>query len=86
VDLSIGPDHIATRRTDHGVELVRVQSGDYGLLECFARHATLGEALSTLQRIEPAFDLGDALRRLLEMGMFAEHQPDSPLSNKGILP
>jgi len=56
------------------------------LLECFARNATLGEALSTLQRIEPEFDLGDALRRLLELGMITEHQPDNPFSNKGTLP
>jgi len=86
VDLSIGPDHIITRRTDHGVELVRVQPGDFRLLECFARNATLGEALSTLQRIEPEFDLGDALRRLLELGMITEHQPDNSFSNKGALP
>jgi len=86
VDLSIGPDHIVTRRTDHGVELVRVQPGEFRLLECFARNATLGEALSTLQRIEPAFDLGYALRRLLELGMITDHQPDNPFSNKGILP
>ena len=86
VDLSIGPDHIITRRTDHGVELVRVRPGDFRLLECFARNATLGEALSTLQRIEPEFDLGDALRRLLELGMITEHQPDNSFSNKGALP
>jgi hypothetical protein len=86
VDLSIGPDHIVTRRAGHRVELVRVQPGGYRLLECFARNATLGEALCALQRIEPAFDLGDALRRFITLGMITEHQPDNPLSNKGILP
>jgi hypothetical protein len=77
VDLSMGPDHIVTRRTGRGVELVRVQHGDYRLLECFARNETLGEALSTLQRIAPAFDLGAALRRLIALGM---------ITNQGALP
>ena len=72
VDLSMGPDHVVTRRTGRGVELVRVEHGDYRLLECFARHATLGEALSTLQRIAPAFDLGDALRRLIALGLITD--------------
>jgi hypothetical protein len=86
VDLSIGPDHIVTTRAAHGVEWVRVRSGDFRLLECFARGATLGEALSTLQLIEPAFDLGDALRRLIALEMIAQPQPDNLFSNKGILP
>jgi len=86
VDLSTGPDHIVTRRTDRYVELIRMQYGDYRLLECFACNETLGEALVTMQRVEPAFDLGDALRRLIALGMICEFQTFPPFANKGILP
>ncbi|MBS0422028.1 MAG: putative DNA-binding domain-containing protein [Proteobacteria bacterium] len=86
VDLATGPDYLVTRRTARGVELIRVPYGDYRLLECFAHNETLGEALSTLQRVEPAFDLGNALRRLIASGMISELQTAPPFANKGILP
>jgi hypothetical protein len=86
VDLSTGPDHVVTRRTDRTVELVRMPHGDFRLLECFARNATLGEAVSMPQQIDPAFDLGDALRRLIALGMITELQTAPPFANKGILP
>ena len=69
VDLSTGPDHIVTRRMGPEIELVRIPPGDFRLLQCFAHNATLGEALTTLQRAEPAFDLGAALRRLIALGI-----------------
>jgi hypothetical protein len=86
VDLSTGPDHIVTRRTGLRVELVRLSPDDFRLLECFAHDATLGEALTTLQRDEPAFDLGAALRRLIALELLTGLQTVNPLINKGILP
>jgi Putative DNA-binding domain len=86
VDLSTGPDHIATRRVGHGVELVRVPRAEYILLECFARGATLSEALTALQRVAPGADLGGALRQLLALGMITSLQTDDLFANKGILP
>jgi len=76
VDLSTGPDHIVTRRAGLRVELVRISPGEFRLLQCFARNATLGEALTMLQRDDPAFDLGAALRGLIRLEIL----------NKGILP
>jgi len=86
VDLSSGPDHVVTRRTGAGVELVRLPPRDFRLLECFAHNSTLGEALTMLQRDEPAFDLGAALRRLIALEIFTGLQTDNPFINKGILP
>jgi hypothetical protein len=86
VDLSAGPDHIATWRAGYRVELVRMQRGEYRLLECFAQGATLAEALATLQRTEPGFDLGCALRCLITLGMITSPQTDIIFATKGTLP
>jgi hypothetical protein len=86
VDLSTGPDHIATRRVGHGVELVRLPCAEYRLLECFLRGATLAEALTALQSVEPELDLGCSLRQLIALGMITRFQTDNLFCNKGILP
>ncbi len=86
VDLSTGPDHVVTRRAGHGVELVRLPPVEFLLLECFSAGATLAEALTTLQRVAPDFDLGCSLRQLIALGMITCFQTDNLFSNKGILP
>jgi hypothetical protein len=86
VDLSTGPHHVITRRLGDGVELRRVTSAEYELLECFSAGNTLIEALAAVERVEPGFDLGAALRRVIALGLIAQFQTDNTFSNKGILP
>jgi hypothetical protein len=66
--------------------LVRISRGDGALLESFSGGATLAEALTALQRVEPDFDLGCSLRRLIALGMITDFQTGNIFSNKGILP
>jgi hypothetical protein len=72
VDLSTGPHHVITRRLGDGVELRRLSSAEYALLECFSAGKALIEALAAVEQVEPGFDLGAALRRGIALGLFVE--------------
>jgi hypothetical protein len=86
VDLASGPDHVATRRVKHSVELVRLPAADYTLLESLSARATLHEAVNRLQEVDSQLDLGRSLRGLIELGMISGLHTDTVLINKGILP
>jgi hypothetical protein len=86
VDLSAGPDHVITRRLGDGVELRRVGSADYALLECFCARSTLAQAFAAVEQVEPGFDLGRGLRQLIALGLIVHFQTEPIFANKGILP
>ncbi len=86
IDLSAGPHHVVTRRLGDGVELRRLTSAEYVLLECFSAGKALLEALAAVEQVEPGFDLGAALRRAIALGLIANFETDDIFATKGILP
>ncbi len=77
VDLSSGADFILVRRAAEGVEMRRIAAAEFAMLDAFSQGAKLADALESAYAVDPNFDLGEALRRLIALGVLAETQPTS---------
>jgi hypothetical protein len=79
VDLSVGADFVLIRRAAEGVEMRRIPATDFAILDAFSQGAKLADALECAYAIDPDFDLGEALRRFIGLGVLtgtqATHSP-----------
>ncbi len=71
IDLSSGADFVLIRRAAEGAEMRRVAAADFALLQAFSRQALLSDALEQARVLDPDFDLGEALRRFISLGVLA---------------
>lgn len=71
VDLDSGGDHVLVRRRGDELEFVRLSAADFTFARMLARRTPLGLATDASLAIDPAFDLGRALRALVLAGAFA---------------
>jgi hypothetical protein len=71
IDLDAGGDHVLVRRCGDDLEFVRLSPADFTFARMLARRTPLGLATDASLAIEPAFDLGRALRSLMLAGAFA---------------
>jgi hypothetical protein len=71
VDLSSGADFVLLRRAAEGVEMRRITAADFAILDAFFKGAVLADVLETAYSIDPDFNLGDALRRFIGLGVLA---------------
>lgn len=71
VDLSRGADYVLLRRDGHGVEMRSITAADFALLQAFSRQAPLADALEQARSLDVEFDLGEALRRFISLGVLA---------------
>jgi hypothetical protein len=67
IDLDAGGDNVLVLRTPECVEFHRLPAADFALFEALAHGDNLGVALDRAQAVENDFDLGAALRHLLEL-------------------
>jgi hypothetical protein len=77
VDLSSGADFILVRRAAEGVQMRRIAAAEFAMLDAFSRGAKLADALESAYAVDPNFDLGEALRRLIALGVLTGTQPTS---------
>jgi hypothetical protein len=71
VDLSSGADFVLLRRAAEGVEMRRITAADFAILDAFSKGAVLADGLETAYSIDPDFNLGDALRHFIGLGVLA---------------
>ena len=74
VDLSSGADFVLLRRVAMGVEMRRIAAADFAILNEFAQGAVLANALGSAHDLDADFDLGEALRRFIGLGVFTGAQ------------
>jgi hypothetical protein len=67
IDLASGADNVLVLRTPECVEFHRLAEPQFALFESLSRGDTLGTALEHAQALQSDFDLGAALRYLLEL-------------------
>jgi hypothetical protein len=67
IDLDSGGDNVLVLRTPECVELHRLPPASFTLFEALSRGENLGAALDRAQAAESDFDLGAALRHLVEL-------------------
>jgi hypothetical protein len=78
IDLDAGGDNVLVLRTPECVELHRLPPGRFVLFEALSRGESLGTAFERAQALESEFDLGAALRHLVELrALTALHLPAS---------
>jgi hypothetical protein len=77
VDLSSGADFILVRRAAEVVEMRRIAAAEFAMLDAFSQGAKLADALESAYAVDPNFNLGEALRRLIALGVLAGTQPTS---------
>jgi hypothetical protein len=77
IDLSSGADFILVRRAAEGVEMRRIAAAEFAMLDAFSQGANLADALESAYAVDPDFDLAEALRRLIALGVLAGTQPTS---------
>lgn len=70
IDLGSGGDSVLILRAARHVEFHRLPAGQFALLERLAQGASLGDALEAALAADPAFDLTEALRRFISLGVF----------------
>jgi hypothetical protein len=83
VDLSSGADFILIRRAADGVEIRSIAATDFAVLDAFSRGAFLADALETALGIDPDFDLGEALRCFIGLGVLTATHAACPISTEG---
>lgn len=77
IDLDAGGDNVLVLRTPECVEFHRLPAARFALFEALARGENLGLALDLAQALEEDFDLGAALRHLVELRILtALHLPE----------
>jgi hypothetical protein len=67
IDLDSGGDNVLVLRTPECVEFHSLPAARFALFEALARGVPLGAALDCAQAVEGDFDLGAALRHLMEL-------------------
>jgi len=77
IDLARGPEFALAHRLPGGARITRLSAGEFALLSTLARAEPLEVALDASLAREPDFDLGVALHRSFELGVFA-HVSASP--------
>jgi hypothetical protein len=77
IDLAGGPEFALAHRMTDGARITRLSAGEFALLSTLARAEPLEAALDASLACQPDFDLGVALRRSFELGVFA-HVSTSP--------
>lgn len=71
IDLDSGGDNVLVLRTPERVEFHSLPAARFALFEALSRDRSLGEALERAQALEADFDLGAALRHLIELRVLA---------------
>jgi len=69
IDLANGATHALVHRSGRVVQFHRLSVAQAALLKALAHDLTLGEALDAAQNVDPAFDLGAALRQFVALGV-----------------
>ena len=77
IDLAGGPEFALAHRLSGGARITRLSAGEFALLSTLARAEPLEAALDASLARDPDFDLGVALHRSFELGVFA-HVSVSP--------
>jgi hypothetical protein len=77
IDLAGGPEFALAHRLSGGTRITRLSAGEFTLLSTLARAEPLEAALDASLARDPDFDLGVALHRSFELGVFA-HVSSSP--------
>jgi hypothetical protein len=72
IDLASGGDNVLVLRTPECVEFHRLPAARFAMFAALSRGESLGEALEVAQAIEADFDLGAALRHLMELRILAQ--------------
>jgi hypothetical protein len=67
IDLDSGGDNVLVLRTPECVEFHSLPAAQFALFEALARGERLGAALDCAQSVDSEFDLGAALRHLMEL-------------------
>jgi hypothetical protein len=70
IDLGSGGDSVLILRAAGHVEFHRLPAGQFALLERLAQGASLGDAFEAALAADPTFDLTEALRRFISLGVF----------------
>lgn len=88
IDLDSGGDNVLMLRTPDCVEFHRLPPTQFALFDALSRGENLGTALDRAESTETDFDLGAALRRLLELHVLTGLQvpaaaPVTPASPQG---
>jgi hypothetical protein len=71
IDLDAGGDNVLVLRTPECIELHRLPPARYAFFEALNRGENLGAALEQAQAMDSDFDLGGALRHLVELRILA---------------
>lgn len=78
IDLSSGADKVLVLRTPECVEFHSLPPTRFALFAALGRGENLGIALERALAIEPGFDLGEALRHLLELNVLVRLHVSAP--------
>jgi hypothetical protein len=70
IDLGSGGDSVLILRAARHVEFHRLPAGQFALLERLSQGASLSQALEAALAADPTFDLTEALRRFISLGVF----------------
>ncbi len=69
IDLASEADHVLVLRTSECIEFHRLPPAQFSFFESLDHGATLGAALERVQTLDPAFDVGAALRLLIDLNL-----------------
>jgi hypothetical protein len=72
IDLRSGPDHVLVRRGSADIEYVRLSAAEFVAFASLSRGDALLTALEAALSEDPSFDLGVALARAIQLGLFVE--------------
>lgn len=72
IDLNAGPSRLLIMRREDHVELRELPAAELALLDAFARHRTLDEAVQCALDAHADFDLGAALAHCVQLGAIVD--------------
>jgi len=72
IDLASGPEFVLAHRVSGDARITRLSAGEFALLSTLAKAEPLEAALDASLACEEDFDLGAALHRGFELGVFAQ--------------
>jgi hypothetical protein len=82
IDVSSTADKVLVLRTPECVEFHSLPAARFALFRALGRGERLGIALEHAQAAEPEFDLGDALRQLLDLNVLVGLRVSAPLHTR----